>query len=343
MLAERSSPLVEKGSFEAVIWTGCAAATILFLSRVAVRMSSKGRLILNDYFLVLALPALYAGAGLLQTTLVELYLDEAITTASKSAEIAPSPGTTSRFTASMALLWISIFSVKFCFLAQFKFHKPPYAYISVRLTRYYWFCVGFCTLAFGFALAQPIILCPSSARCQYFGFPKNFPMEIALTTIDILTGCLVTSVPILLVHMANFKRLHTVINASFKGLHIFAVIVAVTRLALQYDKTTHGIRYTTIAFLLAVEATVALIMASVSSYRVLVLDYLSKRSQPDISLIGGSPRLQTFRTRWYKHGDQEQSALELSFPDIPVSGANTPSHSCSDCTSPEPLPLALSR
>jgi hypothetical protein len=85
----------------------------------------------------------------------------------------------------------------------------------------------------------------------------------------------VISIPSLLISMANLTRSYTIINCSFKGLSVFAVVVAATRLALQYDAQTHRIQYVTLILLLIVENAVAIIMASVSSYRVVVLDHLA--------------------------------------------------------------------
>jgi hypothetical protein len=77
--------------------------------------------------------------------------------------------------------------------------------------------------------------------------------------------------------MANFNRLQTIINASFKGLSVFNIVVAATRLGLQYDRSAHRTDYATVTFLLVVEASVALVMASISSYRIVLLDYLAER------------------------------------------------------------------
>lgn len=77
--------------------------------------------------------------------------------------------------------------------------------------------------------------------------------------------------------MANFRRSHTIINAVFKGLSVFSVAIAATRLSLQYDAEDQLIRYVALTFWLIVEATAALILASISSYRVLLLNYLTKR------------------------------------------------------------------
>ena len=67
--------------------------------------------------------------------------------------------TTRCFAAIMELLWVTIYCVKASFLAQFKFHKLPIAYVSPRLTRYHWIVIGICALAFLLALVVPVFLC----------------------------------------------------------------------------------------------------------------------------------------------------------------------------------------
>jgi hypothetical protein len=77
--------------------------------------------------------------------------------------------------------------------------------------------------------------------------------------------------------MANFTRSHTLINCLFKSLSIFNIAIATARLVLQYNTENHRIEYVTMTFWLIVEAAVALIMASISSWRIIVIDRLTKR------------------------------------------------------------------
>lgn len=115
--------------------------------------------------------------------------------------------------------------------------------------------------------------------------------EISVTVIDIVTDSLglfdplqttsrrshsaqVILIPILLIHMANFTRSHTIINASFKGLSVFSIAIASTRLALQYRAGYRQINYVALTCWLAIEAAVTIIMASISSWRVVILNRL---------------------------------------------------------------------
>jgi len=132
------------------MWTLCGVAHIFLASRFAVRLYTKGKLMVNDYFLLPAIPALIASCSLLQTILRDLYISEII---SRSVN---------RLPAAIDLLWVAIYCVKFCFLAQFQFYRPPYAYVVAWLTRYYWMAVGICSAGFIFTIVQPIVLCSSS-------------------------------------------------------------------------------------------------------------------------------------------------------------------------------------
>jgi hypothetical protein len=55
--------------------------------------------------------------------------------------------------------------------------------------------------------------------------------------------------------------------------------VASVRLALQYDGQSGSIRYDVLILLLFIEASVALVMAGISCYRVLVVDFLDRRER----------------------------------------------------------------
>lgn len=143
-----------------VLWTLCGIATLFLASRCAVRMSTKGRLIFNDYFVLTALPALYIGAGLLQSSLSTLYSADYSTLPADPIFHSTAP----RITGSIEMLWITIYCVKFCFIAQFKLYKPPYAYVSFHITRHYLASIGLCTASFLFTLAQPIVLCSTSGK-----------------------------------------------------------------------------------------------------------------------------------------------------------------------------------
>ncbi|KAF1994953.1 hypothetical protein P154DRAFT_446453 [Amniculicola lignicola CBS 123094] len=196
------------------------------------------------------------------------------------------------------MLWIAIYFVKFCFLAQFNFHQPPYSYVSIHLTRYYWISVGTCLVAFSISIIQPIVLCHSQSDCRYFNRANNLSWENAITIVDIFSTIQVPSILIPLIYMANLSRRRAVINIIFKGLFAVTIGIATLRLVLQYDGQGLRLDYVVITFWLIVEAVISLITMSISSYRAVVLDMLSSvDSQPreflnPINVLNGTQVIQ---------------------------------------------------
>jgi hypothetical protein len=146
--------------FQITMWTLCAFAALFLASRVALRVSTKGRLMVSDYILIASLSILFTASGLLHSVLSTVYSIDRPATYAFSA-ISEQKLVPLRLTAAMEMLWIAIYCVKLCFLAQFKFYKPPYAYVNVHLTRHYWATVCLCSTGFLFTLSQPIVLCPN--------------------------------------------------------------------------------------------------------------------------------------------------------------------------------------
>jgi hypothetical protein len=149
------------------MWTLCAVALLFLASRFAVRASTKGRLMGNDYFLVAAVPFLLAGCSLLQSVILQLSWIEDTIISQDGAALSQHTDASRRLVAAMVLIWIAIYCVKFCYLAQFKFYKPPYAYVVMALTRYYWIAIGLCSVGFLFTIVQPIVLCATRGKPRH--------------------------------------------------------------------------------------------------------------------------------------------------------------------------------
>lgn len=108
----------------------------------------------NDYFLAVAVPFLFAAFALLQSALYMLY----------RSGFQPI-NDVRLLVAAVELIWVAIYCVKFCYFAQFKFYKPPYAYVDAALTQYYWVAIGICIAGFVFTIVQPVIICPKPGMC----------------------------------------------------------------------------------------------------------------------------------------------------------------------------------
>lgn len=188
------------------MWALSAFALVFLASRFAVRLSTNGKIMANDYFLIAAIPLFLAGFALLQSSINPLYDTEG---AFVSMPILQPTAATRRSVAAVELIWIAIYCVKFCYLASFKFYKPPYSYVDPLLTKYYWTTNGLCCAGFVFTIIQPIVLCQSPGsfdmplwskeltsveQCRYVDGSDTRRWEIAVTTIDITTDLLGRSI-----------------------------------------------------------------------------------------------------------------------------------------------------
>ncbi|KAF2200384.1 hypothetical protein GQ43DRAFT_76812 [Delitschia confertaspora ATCC 74209] len=262
--------------FQTLMWIFCGIATAAVMSRIYVRFATGGRLMVNDYFVVLALPILFTGAGLLQSTLLGIYSYESLTGTNSHQMHGASvrDGTfTKRFIAALDMAWIAIYCVKFAFIASFKFHKPPYAYVSAHLTRYYWFIVGGCVTTFILTLVGQAVVCPGAAEnCPFLDSFGQTVLGMLITGLDIMTDIFVVSIPALVIQMAHMTKSQTAIYATFRCLSVFMIAIGISRLVIQYDAQNHRINYIWSAFWLFMEAAIALIMASISSWRRMLFD-----------------------------------------------------------------------
>lgn len=77
--------------------------------------------------------------------------------------------------------------------------------------------------------------------------------------------------------MANYTLSHAILNTAFKSFSVFAIAVAITRLAFLCAARSKTPNYATPIMWLTIEAAVATTLASASSYRVIFLDLLCKR------------------------------------------------------------------
>ena len=169
--------------------------------------------------------------------------------------------------------------------------------------------------------------------------------QVILTSLDIVTDLLglcncfssltleadqylVISIPVSLIWMANFTISRAIINTSFKSLSILTVAFASCRLAFQYDSKARSVDYVSLSFWLAAEAAVAVIAASISSYRIVVLDYLTELgARQDVHApLPRSPRL---LATWKDRGRKAVAK-------ITTSARPTPLHSLSELSIQQP-------
>jgi len=88
-----------------------------------------------------------------------------------------------------------------------------------------------------------------------------------------------------LVWKANLPPSHAAVNTVFKGLSVFATAFAATRFAILYTTSATEASYARLTFWLVIEAASAIILASITAYRIVVLESLTK-NEAQLQLAG---------------------------------------------------------
>ena len=136
--------------------------------RIVVRVYTLRRIYLDDAFLVFGFLCLTASTALLFHFAKLIYLNEAytmdLTFDISFPEVVALTDTTAILDSFLILVWASIFSVKFSFLALFHMLIRR---VSTALTTYYWVIVGACLVFWIFLTSEIFIVCP------YFGVESS--------------------------------------------------------------------------------------------------------------------------------------------------------------------------
>lgn len=124
--------------------------------------------------------------------------------------------------------------------------------------------------------------------------------------------------------MANFDLTRAAINTSFKALSVFTVAIAACRLAFQYNADDRRVDYVSLTFWLVVEAVVAIIVASISSYRIVLLDYLSNdRTEHRPSPAG--PKVRHMVNAWKSKCQRAAATIATITNPVPLTRLNSQS------------------
>lgn len=142
--------------------------------------------------------------------------------------------------------------------------------------------------------------------------------------------------------MANFTLTRAAINTSFKALSVFTIAIAACRLAFQYNADIHRVDYISLTFWLVVEAAIAIIMASISSYRIVLLDYLAEdRTERRPNPAG--PKVRHMVNAWKSKCQRAAATITAIAKPVPLTRLNSLSdHSLEQDTQPStPLPRGM--
>lgn len=198
------------------VLAGLLAGVVLIAAtvRIASQIHNRRRLFLSDFFLLFACICLCAGTVVLYHFEDTLYLNQALAKGGLSVSIPPNflakVETSLKYLFSYeAIIWATVFSVKFSFLSFFR----PLVKRLARL-RNWWTCVTVVTaLSWGFCTTNVFIICPdfnpTSCKCHtlicyFWGYssdtlthqvhcedvntnPKVLPVSALVICLDVLT------------------------------------------------------------------------------------------------------------------------------------------------------------
>jgi hypothetical protein len=143
-----------------------ALALLAFLGRITIRLLSRGRIYLDDGFLIAAFTSLVASTAIFYKRSRVIYLvfalmrnDEHVSLIA-SQDIADIYNQMNWSFSYITFLWTDIFMVKFCYLA---FFYTLLRSMPTALIRYYWSATVLTVAAWIYLVLQQLITCP------YFG------------------------------------------------------------------------------------------------------------------------------------------------------------------------------
>ncbi|KAK3984616.1 hypothetical protein QBC44DRAFT_353531 [Cladorrhinum sp. PSN332] len=263
--------------FRIALFVLAGISICFFLARMFIRIRYHKRLLLDDFFLILAACSMCAGTGLIYHISYFLYMH---TAASQIPELFPYLvanyksllGMHTTVFPLLALMWTTIYAVKACFLV---FMRPLVWHISKWVNRYYWFIVWFCVLCWGFVVAQPFITCPyfgeEAIKCFAYNVDKgrSFALIILVTVLDIVTDLMVVSLPIIILRRSRLSAATKFGLGVFLSLSIVMCIFAAVRAGgYHYNNVEDD---TWAFFWMQAEGVVAIMMASLTAFRTLFI------------------------------------------------------------------------
>ncbi|KAK4639816.1 hypothetical protein QC761_701590 [Podospora bellae-mahoneyi] len=315
-----------------------ALSILSVVARVAIRLKTLRRLSLDDYLLFMAATALTVTTGLLLHSCDRIYLSAALQKDPALAFLISSEllmdllnHATQQFHTFLILAWTAIFFVKFSFLAFFR-----QLIWKTRVQRYYWAVVGITIVSYLFFVAEPFILCSEFGikALSCFSPSKNI-LYISLTGVvtglDATTDLMIVSIPIIILYQAKIRTRQKVALGMFLCLSLVMVCIAITRAS--KIKGAQGIDIPWEFFWQFMEATIAVLMGSLTVFRTLLAFQTNKNSEERKGAAGPSPksralfsfheRMRRWREKRAQHSDEESLSDLPQIPSATMSGMRT--------------------
>ncbi|KAI4273787.1 MAG: hypothetical protein L6R38_006249 [Xanthoria sp. 2 TBL-2021] len=289
-------------------------AVTLAVGRTYIRIIQTRKISVDDGFFYLAVVALIAGTTTLYFDIPYIYVPQNVDPS--TFHITPAfiafLQQSLRFQASTcALLSVALFSVKLFFLTFFHGLLR-----RVRGLMIFWWCV----LCFMVPVAI-IFVCIIFMVCPYFdervlvkcstpaAFARQNSLIQAAAVLDIFTDILIIIIPVALLWRVRISLRRKILLMFILGLSIFTIIVSVVRIA-GANYPNGSVDSAWVTFWLQLEAAVAVIIVSITSYRSLFVK--------DKSTDKKSPRYHStsYKRKLWSREKREEKRVEMpTMPD----------------------------
>ncbi|KAL8767327.1 MAG: hypothetical protein Q9209_006165 [Squamulea sp. 1 TL-2023] len=300
-------------------------AVTLAIGRTYIRTFQTRKVSIDDGLFFLAVVALIAGTTSLYIEIPYLYIQQNVdpSTFQITPEFIDFLQRSLRLQASTcALLSLALFSVKLSFLTFFHGLLR-----RVRGLMIYWWCV------FVFMVPVAIVfVCIIFIVCPYFDervldtVKCSTPAAIAhqnkivqaAAVLDIFTDLLLISIPVALLWRVRISLRRKLILLFVLSLSIFTIIVSIVRIA-GAQLSNGSVDSAWVNFWLQVEAAVAVMIVSLTSYRSLfVKDKSTKKKSPRYN------NTTSYRKKLFSREKREAKGVEMpTLPDPTLTGVRT--------------------
>ncbi|KAI9652819.1 MAG: hypothetical protein M1831_006344 [Alyxoria varia] len=262
-------------------------ACIAFLCRLLIQLRTMKRFAAEDYILSLGVACLAVVTGLYYSTMNLLYTGQhGLPEASGGTKFLKwamehMMDRNRRFNAEAAIWWIVVFSVKFAYVMFFR----KLVFRLKALKQWWWVVAGFMVVAFAVNVAVTAQVCPSKsvsdalANCK--GLPqseRNMRIVITTTVFDVLSDILIVSIPVAILWKVKIAIRQKFGLGTALCLSLVMAIFAIVRCA--GTKMPNGRSDSVwVHFWQQQEASIAVIMVSITSFRSLFVVNLALQKQ----------------------------------------------------------------
>ncbi|KAI9882167.1 MAG: hypothetical protein M1823_006087 [Watsoniomyces obsoletus] len=275
-------PKVAQPVVEGFVWGGLSISLGFVIFRLVVRIVKLRRLFFDDAWVVLAWLCLLVIAVLTQVMLKEWYL---LTRLASGQLIIPPPDILQKgernmriHATSYMLFYTSLWSIKLSFLIFFrrldhtvKAQRVLWWGVFIITVVTYLICIGtFDWYCFSGPILEVPQRCYAPHRIKYTIKSIKIP-----TALDVVTDALLIFLPIHLLWRAKITRRQKLLLSGIFSLSIVVIVIAIVRVAVNTAKPGQQLESTWVFLWSFIEASVAVMVSCVASFRTLFV------KQPD--------------------------------------------------------------